>query len=147
MDIGAVKELISALEHSTLTSLSYKDGDIEVVLSRAVNPAVEAAAPAHLPYAAPQTSETGSTPDDREGCVVVRSPIVGTAYRAREPGALPLVSVGDVVRKGDTLCIIEAMKFFSDVTAPCDGKVVEIAFEDGSLAEFGAVLVILEESK
>jgi acetyl-CoA carboxylase biotin carboxyl carrier protein len=145
MNVAAVKQLIDALERSSLTSLSYEDGEVKITLSREFS-AAKAAPAAHLPHTALHAPETMSEPE-REGFVVVRAPIVGTAYRAREPGAPPLVSVGDIVREGDALCVIEAMKFFSDITAPSGGKVTEIAFEDGALAEYGATLVVLEAAE
>ncbi|MDR1821609.1 MAG: acetyl-CoA carboxylase biotin carboxyl carrier protein subunit [Oscillospiraceae bacterium] len=139
MNLAAVKQLAELLEGSRLNSLTYKDSEFELSLSKSSSssPALHIAAPAEEAPAAAASPATGKT-------VTVTAPVVGTVYGAREPGKPPLVAVGDEVREGDALCVIEAMKIFSEIPAPCNGKVVEIAFTDGGLAEFGAKLVVLE---
>ena len=74
----------------------------------------------------------------------VASPMVGTAYRAPEPGAKPFCEVGSVVKAGDTLLVIEAMKTFNHIPAPKDGTVAQILFEDAQPVEFGEPLIIIE---
>lgn len=167
MNVPFVAQLAELMERFALTSLTYKDGgedgSCEIVLSReptqSAAPTVTNAPQVNLSFdgadigqvvsTAPQTQRyepEAKTEPARDGrFIVVRSPIVGTAYRAREPGGAPLVSVGDAVKKGDALCVLEAMKFFSDVVAPEDGRVAEIAFTDGALAEYDAPLVVLEK--
>jgi acetyl-CoA carboxylase biotin carboxyl carrier protein len=78
---------------------------------------------------------------------VVRAPLVGVAWRRSEPDAKALAAEGDYVRKGDALCLIEAMKMFSEIAAPVDGRVARIHFEDGALVEFGAPLVSIDQLK
>ena len=75
---------------------------------------------------------------------VVKSPIVGTAYLASEPGAKPFVSVGKKIKKGDTVMIVEAMKTMNHVPATLDGVIKKVSVEDGQPVEFGQVLVVLE---
>ena len=76
--------------------------------------------------------------------IVIKSPIVGTVYLAREPGAKPFVSVGKKIKKGDTVMIVEAMKTMNHVTSTSDGVVKEICVEDGQPVEFGQKLIVLE---
>lgn len=141
MDIKAVQELIAAVEASSLSRVHYEDKTIKITLEKPTGPvsAVQTSAPA--------ASQSARQPAGREkaqsGGTVVTAPIVGSVYRAREPGQKPLVSVGDAVRQGDPLCLIEAMKLFSEVISPCAGIVTEIHFTDGELAEFGEPLVTI----
>lgn len=140
MDIKAVQELIAAVEASSLSRLHYEDKTIKITLEKSVGPVSAFQA---VP-AAPQNAQQPVTgePIKSEGTVVT-APIVGSVYRAREPGQKPLVSVGDAVQQGDPLCLIEAMKLFSEVTAPCAGIVTKIHFTDGELAEFGQPLITI----
>ena len=86
-----------------------------------------------------------SQPDaSAEGIHAVRSPLVGTFYRASEPGAAPFVEVGDVVSCGQQLAIVEAMKLMNSIEADCDGQVVEVLVPEGSPVEFDQPLVLLE---
>ena len=81
-----------------------------------------------------------------QAAVEVKAPMVGVAYAAPGPEAEPYVRVGQRVEKGQTLCLMEAMKMMNEVPAPCAGTVTAIRFQNGQLAEFGAVLVELEET-
>jgi acetyl-CoA carboxylase biotin carboxyl carrier protein len=104
-----------------------------------LQPAV--AAPPGLPAPlVPPSSAAGSTPpeDDSEvELAVVKSPIVGTFYRAAEPDAAPFVQVGDVVRKNQVLCIIEAMKLMNEITSEYEGEVIKIYVENGQAVQYG----------
>ncbi|NNU80664.1 acetyl-CoA carboxylase biotin carboxyl carrier protein [Halovulum dunhuangense] len=102
-------------------------------------PAAPAAAASAAPAAAPAVSED---PAQHPGAVT--SPMVGTAYLQPEPGAAPFIAVGDTVKEGQTVLIIEAMKTMNQIPAPRSGKVKRILVEDGSPVEFGAPLLILE---
>ncbi|MDR2606538.1 MAG: hypothetical protein LBC38_04570 [Oscillospiraceae bacterium] len=147
MNLAAVKQLAELLERSGLAALSYEDGEFKLALSKPMNPALQTASPTVAePHTEPPAESRNAAPDAPENLVTITAPVVGTAYRAAEPGKAPLVSPGDTVRKGDALCIIEAMKIFNEITAPQDGRVVEIAFTDGELAEFGAKLIVLDVS-
>ncbi len=74
----------------------------------------------------------------------MESPLVGTFYRKPSPDASPFVSEGDVVKKGDTLCIVEAMKLMNEIEAPCSGKVTKVLPSDGAVVEFGEVLFLID---
>ncbi|MDR3149061.1 MAG: hypothetical protein LBT88_03450 [Oscillospiraceae bacterium] len=139
MNFSNIKQLAALMAEHNLSSLSYEDGEFKLSLSKS---------PAEAVSASPLNTPDAIAPnEDGLNLVSVTAPVVGTVYRAREPGNPPLVSVGDAVNQGDALCIIEAMKVFSEITAPCAGKVVEIAFSDGALAEFGAKLVVIEPAE
>ncbi len=134
MDIEHIKELLRAFDASKATSLKLEDdcGRLELVKEPAVLSAALPTAPAQ-PKSAAATEE--SAPQDFRG-TLVKSPIVGIAYQSAEPGAAPFAVVGQRVKKGQTLCIIEAMKMFNDIKAPCDGEILSVLFENGQLVEF-----------
>jgi acetyl-CoA carboxylase biotin carboxyl carrier protein len=82
--------------------------------------------------------------DEALDLAVVKSPIVGTFYRASEPGAKPLAEVGDTVRRGQVLCIIEAMKLMNEINAECDGEVVKVYVENGQAVQYGERLFAIK---
>ena len=98
--------------------------------------------PAHAPAPAARRRARVADPTKHPG--VVTSPMVGTAYRAAEPSAKPFVDIGSVVKAGDTLLIIEAMKTMNQIPAPRAGTVTQILFEDGHPVEYGEPLMIIE---
>jgi acetyl-CoA carboxylase biotin carboxyl carrier protein len=101
------------------------------------------------PAAPPAPSDTGSlaaAPDEALDLAVVKSPIVGTFYRAPEPGARAFAEVGDTVRKGQVLCIIEAMKLMNEINAECDGEVVKCYVENGQAVQYGERLFAIKPS-
>ena len=103
-------------------------------------PAQAAASAAEAKAAADQAAEDGG-----ELCIV-KSPIVGTFYRAAEPGATPFVAVGDTVRKGQVLCIIEAMKLMNEIDSEYDGEVTSIYVENGQAVQYGERLIAIKPS-
>ena len=102
--------------------------------------AAPAAAPAATPAAAPPAEEEGGE------LAIVKSPIVGTFYRSAEPGAKPFVSVGDTVRKGQVLCIIEAMKLMNEIDSEYDGEITSIYIENGQAVQYGERLFAIKPS-
>ncbi|NLB29784.1 MAG: acetyl-CoA carboxylase biotin carboxyl carrier protein [Clostridiales bacterium] len=130
-----VRRLAKILSENGLTRLEYESNGLRIALERNA-PAAEAST-------APAGAADVRRPEPKPIGTTVTSPLVGITYRSREPGAPPLAEVGGAVKKGDAVCIIEAMKMFSDVPAPCDGTVLEILFNDGELAEFGAPLLVI----
>ena len=100
----------------------------------------------HAPaaVAAPVQPAAAAGDDPRKHPGVVPSPMVGTAYRRPSPDAKPLVEVGQAVKEGERLCLIEAMKTFNDIVAPRSGTVTRILFEDGRPVEYGEPLMIIE---
>jgi acetyl-CoA carboxylase biotin carboxyl carrier protein len=157
MDLRKVKKLIELLEESNLSELEIKEGEEVVRLSRfptaaAVSPQVIAApapvvaAPvaASAPAATPApTAATAPTEPGLPPGTVVRSPMVGTFYAASSPGAEPFVKVGQQVRVGDPLGVIEAMKMFNQIDAEIGGTVVAIVAENGQAVEFDQPLFVI----
>jgi acetyl-CoA carboxylase biotin carboxyl carrier protein len=105
-------------------------------------PAAPPAAPAAS--AARETAPVLAPADETLDLAVLKSPIVGTFYRAAEPGAKPFAEVGDTVKKGQVLCIIEAMKLMNEINAECDGEVVKVYVENGQAVQYGERLFALK---
>jgi acetyl-CoA carboxylase biotin carboxyl carrier protein len=152
-DVSFIQALAELLRENDLTELQVKrnygeNDSLNVRLSRqtqvVMQAATVAAAPAAAPMgaAAPVAVSADADPASHPGAVT--SPMVGTVYMAGEPGAGAFVSIGTVVKEGDTLLIIEAMKTMNHIPAPRAGTVKRILVEDGGPVEYGAPLVILE---
>ena len=142
MELNDIFALMDRLEGSSLTRLELEDGDFKLVLDRAAPSVSAAAAPAPVPAAAPvQPIRTQEAPP--EG-TVIRAPLVGTFYAAYAPGAAPFAPVGTAVKKGQTVCILEAMKMMSEVPAPADGVIAEVLAADGELVGFDQPLFRLK---
>jgi acetyl-CoA carboxylase biotin carboxyl carrier protein len=130
-----IRELADLMTACGLTRLEYERDGLRVALERGVAAPVAVTAP-------PAPAEIAET-EPRTVGTAVKAPLVGVVYAAREPDAGPFVVVGQTVKAGDTVCVIEAMKMFCEVAAPCDGVVLEVLFENGELAAFGATLLTL----
>ncbi|MCB2022990.1 MAG: acetyl-CoA carboxylase biotin carboxyl carrier protein [Rhizobacter sp.] len=150
MDLRKLKTLIDLVSESNISELEITEaeGKVRIVKAdpqRPVQPAVaapaapaaEAAPPAAV--AAPAIAE----PEAEKGHTVT-SPMVGTFYRSASPGAKPFVEVGDAIKEGEPICIIEAMKIMNEIEADKSGTVVRILCENGQAVEFGQPLFILE---
>ncbi|MDH5631520.1 MAG: acetyl-CoA carboxylase biotin carboxyl carrier protein [Gammaproteobacteria bacterium] len=152
MDIRKVKKLIEMLEESSLAEIEINEGEESIRISRAssVTPAathmmMPAPAPVAAPAAPAPVAEApaagGSTVPSGHG---VKSPMVGTFYRASSPGSKPFVEVGATVNAGDTLCIIEAMKMLNEIEADKAGTIKAILKENGEPVEYGEVMFVIE---
>ena len=141
MNINEIKDLMAQFDQSSLREFSYKNQSDELTFSKNEGQAAVATAPAvgAAPTAAPEVVSEAPTPA-AEGDVV-ESPLVGVAYLAAGPDKPAFVSVGDQVKKGQTLMIIEAMKVMNEVPAPKDGLVTEILVQNEEMVEFGKGLV------
>ncbi len=142
VDEDVVRALARLLDETKLTEIEIERDGFRVRVARESAPAAPlhaAEAPRPQPMAAP-----AGVLDPALHPGAVASPMVGTAYRAPEPGAKPFCEVGSVVKAGDTLLVIEAMKTFNQIPAPKDGTVVQILFEDAQPVEFGEPLMIIE---
>ena len=152
MDIRKVKKLIELLEESDVAEIEIHEGEESVRISRASSAApVPMAMPAGMTVAAPAeqvsaavtaAAEAPSSTKEPEGHII-RSPMVGTFYRAASPGAKPFVSEGQAVSTGDTLCIIEAMKILNQIEADKSGKVLECLVENGQPVEYNEPLFVI----
>jgi acetyl-CoA carboxylase biotin carboxyl carrier protein len=154
VDLRKVKTLIDLVQQSGIAELEITEGEEKVRISRGVAGAPQAATVTHVvappptaapppaaaaPATAPVESEAAAPPEGH----VIRSPMVGTFYRSSAPGAKAFVEVGQVVKSGDTLCIIEAMKLLNEIEADRDGTVKAILVENGQPVEYGEPLFIL----
>ena len=145
-----VQELADILDKSGLAELEYETDAVAIRLSRVtgaapvVAPAPVVTAPAAAPASATAPAEPTAVanPADHQGAVT--SPMVGTVYTAPEPGAADFVSEGDMVKAGQTLFIVEAMKVMNPITAPSAGKVTKILVQNAQPIEFGEALAIIE---
>jgi acetyl-CoA carboxylase biotin carboxyl carrier protein len=147
IDPALVRELAELLTENQLTEIEVEDGDRRVKVRREPAPllaAAPAAAAASAPVAAPaaQPAAAEATPEQISG-ETVKSPMVGTAFLSPQPDAKPFVAVGDAVKAGDTLLIVEAMKVMNPITAPAGGVVKKILIADGQPVEFDQPLVII----
>jgi acetyl-CoA carboxylase biotin carboxyl carrier protein len=138
------RDLIKRLEGSTVQRLRVEAGDTRIEIERGFPAGVPsaAAAPA-LPVAAPAVADE-SPAEETDSRHPILAPLVGTFYRASQPGAKPFVEEGDVVDEGQSVAILEAMKLMNQVTADRSGRVVEITATDGEWVEFEQVLMYLE---
>jgi acetyl-CoA carboxylase biotin carboxyl carrier protein len=146
VDHALIHELTKLLDETGLTEIEIEQNGQRVRVARG---AVAAAAPAAartaaVPAPQPVAESVPAPLDPAKHPGVVISPMVGTAYGAPEPGAKPFIEIGTLVKAGDTLLIIEAMKTMNQIPAPRAGSVIQILFEDGQPVEFGEPLVIIE---
>jgi acetyl-CoA carboxylase biotin carboxyl carrier protein len=137
-----VRSLAKLLDETGLSEIEIEEGGRRVRVARTVTAAAYVAPTAIAPAVVKAAGERAVEPADHPG--VVLSPMVGSAYRAPEPGAKPFVDIGSRVNVGDTLLIIEAMKTLNQIPAPRAGTVTQILFEDGQPVEFGESLMIIE---
>ena len=139
IDKKLIKELVDNLKEFELTELEYQEGQTKIKVSKASKGIEQVKTSAMV---SPNKSVLKST-NENEG-IRVKSPIIGTAYLAPEPGAKKFVEVGDKIKKGQTVMIVEAMKTMNHVPSTSDGEVKKILVEDGQPVEFGQTLVILK---
>lgn len=144
MELNDIFTLMDRLEGSSLTRLELEDGDFKLVLDRTAPSVSAAAAPAPVPAAAPAPAEPVREQEAQPEGAVIRAPLVGTFCAASAPGAAPFAPVGTAVKKGQTVCILEAMKMMSEVPAPVDGVIAEVLAADGELVGFDQPLFRLK---
>ena len=144
MELSDILALLDRFDASSAASMKLRLGDLRLELNKASAPAAmapEAASPAAAPVPAPAAVAPKTQPEG----TTVKAPLVGTFYAASAPGEAPFVSVGDTVKKGQTLCVLEAMKMMSEVPAPADCVILEILAKDGDLVGFDAPLFQIRE--
>ena len=139
IDKKLIKELVDNLKEFELTELEYQESQTKIKVSKAAKGIEQIKTSAIV---SPNKSVLKST-NESEG-IRVKSPIIGTAYLAPEPGAKKFVEVGDRIKKGQTIMIVEAMKTMNHVPSTSDGEVKKILVEDGQPVEFGQTLVLLK---
>ncbi|MEC7212514.1 MAG: biotin/lipoyl-containing protein [Pseudomonadota bacterium] len=139
IDKKLIKELVENLKEFNLTELEYQEGQSKIKVSRA-SKSSEQIKNSNI---SPQNKAVLNT-SSNEDMIRVKSPIIGTAYMAPEPGAKKFIEVGDKIKKGQTVMIVEAMKTMNHVPSTSDGEVKKILVEDGQPVEFGQTLVLLK---
>lgn len=149
VDVNLVRQLAELLDATHLTEIEVEEGDRKIRVARKAAPQ---AAPVHYapaPLAAAPAAPAAAAPVEAGAMApavsanAVKSPMVGTAYLAAEPGAKPFISVGQSVSAGDTLLIVEAMKVMNPITAPTGGKITAILVENAQPVEFDQPLVVI----
>ena len=159
MDLRKLKTLIDLVSESNISELEITEEEGKVRIVKAVPSAVGLAptspvfmAPAPVtapmpsvhPAAAPANPTMSSEPAEEPAGQVIKSPMVGTFYRAASPGAKAFADVGQVVKEGDAVCIIEAMKIMNEIESDVSGTIVKVLCENGQAVEFGQPLFIVE---
>jgi len=138
IDKKLIKELVDNLDEFKLTELEYQNGDTKIKVSKASK--------ASLVNSISDTilGDNKEVLNDSENGTLIKSPIIGTAYLATEPGAKQFIKIGDKIKKGQTIMIVEAMKTMNHVPSTSDGEVKSILVKDGQPVEFGQSLVLLK---
>jgi acetyl-CoA carboxylase biotin carboxyl carrier protein len=143
VDHDVIRELAKLLDETGLTEIEYERDGVSIRVARHGNAPALRARPTEAPVAAPVApAATAADPMQHPG--LVASPLVGTAYLGAAPGARPFVEAGSLVKAGETLIIIEAMKTMNQIPAPRSGTVLQILVEDGQPVEYGEPLLIIE---
>ena len=145
MDLRKLKKLIDLVQESGISELEVTEGEekVKIVKSGSPGPVHAVPVPVHAPVA-PAAPEAAPAPRAEIPGHVVKSPMVGTFYRSPSPGAKPFVEVGDTVKSGDTICIIEAMKLLNEIECDKDGVIKAIFVENGQPVEYGEPLVLID---
>jgi acetyl-CoA carboxylase biotin carboxyl carrier protein len=144
IDHEVIRELARLLDETGLTEIAIEQDGVAVRVARHTGAIAARARATEPPITAPGVAATASPLDPAQHPGVVASPMVGTVYRAPEPGARPFVDVGSEVKAGETLLIIEAMKTMNQIPAPRSGTVIQILIEDAHPVEYGQALMIIE---
>jgi len=145
VDLEQVKRLLAFMSENGLEEFEYARGDLRIRLKKAsALPSAPVGAGAGTPVASPSDPSAGSSRAlVGEALHLVKSPIVGTFYGAPSPDAAPFVKVGDLVKAGQTICIIEAMKLMNEIEADATGEVAQVLVENGHPVEYGQPLFAL----
>lgn len=145
MKMSDIRTLAELVEKHGLTALDYAEGEAHIRIERTPAPVTAAvpaapAAPAAAPAPAAEPVKDEDAGADFNAAKMVLSPMVGVFYASPSPSDPPFVTVGSKVKKGDVLCIIEAMKLMNEITAEEDGEIIDICAANGSVVEYGQIL-------
>jgi acetyl-CoA carboxylase biotin carboxyl carrier protein len=154
MDFDEIKQILEMMREHELVEFELERDNVKLRLRKrnggdqsglSFTPVIASAAPVMAAAAAAPQAPPALTPADEEvDFAVVKSPIVGTFYRSAEPGAKPYAEVGETVRKGQVLCIIEAMKLMNEINSDVDGEVVKVYVENGQAVQYGERLFAIK---
>ncbi len=141
MNLKNIKDLCALLSEHDLTLIEVEEEGVRIKIGKDC-PAPKTGAVPAAPASVPQAASLNPAADevDFNRLIEVKSPLVGVFYSAASPESVPFVSIGSKVKKGDVLCILETMKLMNEVTADCDGEIVDICIKNGDIAEYGQVL-------
>lgn len=141
MDLEKIEGLVKIIENSSLTEFTIKDGDLKITMSKLDHPPVVAAgAPVMAPQMAAPVTVEGSREEEEEEQLFITSPIVGTFYSAPAPDAPAFVKVGDQVKNGQTVCILEAMKLMNEIQSDFDCEIEAVLVSNEQKVEYGQPL-------
>jgi len=140
MDLKEIKQLIDMLEASSIKKLKLKMADVELTLDKAADQQT-----VHEPLVNKTPPEKVEEQPVNTHHISVLAPLVGTFYQASSPESAPFVTIGSQVKKGDTLCLIEAMKVLNEIKATADGKIVAIHVSDGDVVAYDQILMEIGE--
>ena len=146
MDLRKIKKLIEMLQESDLNEIEVKEGEESVRINRKKEVHISPSAP-QVSLSTPEQQQAVSSPaaeEESSELTSITSPMVGTFYRSPAPGKPPFIEIGQKVRVGDVVCIVEAMKMMNQVKSDVDGVVREIHIEDGQPVEFDQPLISIE---
>ncbi|MFQ4143659.1 acetyl-CoA carboxylase biotin carboxyl carrier protein [Chlorogloeopsis sp. ULAP02] len=165
LDFNEIRQLLTTIAQTDITEVTLKSDDFEITVRKAaiattgvgVSTGLSSVSPIVPPTTAPPTAEVSRTyepptststppsatpsPIEQKKYLEVTSPMVGTFYRASAPGEAPFVEVGDRIRSGQTVCIIEAMKLMNEIEAEVSGQIIEILVQNGEPVEYGQALM------
>jgi acetyl-CoA carboxylase biotin carboxyl carrier protein len=152
-EIKRLKKILKVLEDANFNEIEWEEKDFKIRVKKNIQDVIESKNVINLPQFQSEVPKGLPKPQEKqltemelaEGKSIIKSPLVGTFYRAASPNASPFVNVGDVIKPGQILCIIEAMKLMNEVESDREGKVVSILVENANSVEYGEPLFIIEE--
>ena len=142
MELKKVRELVKIMEGNNISTLELTEGDVKIRLEKGNSAQVSNNVVSTISETKPQvvTHEISQSVATKPSGIEVKSPMVGVFYKGASPTSEPFVKVGSTVKKGDVLCIIEAMKLMNEIHAESDGTITEVCLNDGDVAEYAQVL-------
>jgi len=160
MNIKEIQDLIKFVAKSGVNEVEIEQKDFKIVIKsddkkgnldkqfivQAAAPVAQIAAPVAVTAAAPAAPVAESEEDENSKYITVKSPMIGTFYRSSTPDKPPFVAVGDTIKEGDTICIIEAMKLFNEIEAEVTGKIVKVLVDDSSPVQYDQPLYLVDPS-
>lgn len=148
MEFKQIQELIKAVNKSTVSELTIKDGEFEITIKQATSEAIAIPMTHFAPVAPPPPVGAPTTAPSNDGLAenqkLIKAPMIGTFYRSSSPDKPPFINIGDDVKAGDVVCILEAMKLFNEIESEVSGKIVKVLVDDGTPVEYDQPLFIIE---
>lgn len=151
MDFNNIKKLIQLVKENDLASIKIEEKDLKIEITQkgsTTTPIIQApitTTPSNVVATAPQpTTENNTTTEDTSNLKTIKAPMVGTFYRSANPESPTFVKVGDTIKKGDVLCIIEAMKLFNEIQSEVSGKIVKVMIDNAQAVEYDQALFLIE---